>query len=156
MAEAFGNQVMIHEQIINPPEKQSLESGVVQVSMDVRHRCRHHDVLNLFGQPSPAGFRKSCSHRWHTVGENPSRSHKKPGLFAREQIPISDPVRELGNLGLVAIGQDNDRELLLREPRNTRREAKAVAAMPDFLEAAILADEPSEAVARVRMLGGWT
>src|ERR1035438_5005459 len=72
---------------------------------------------------------------------------------AREQIPVSDPMREFGNWRFVAVGQDDDGELLIREARDACGEAKAVAAMPDFPKAAILANEPAETIARVRVLG---
>src|ERR1035438_4889174 len=72
---------------------------------------------------------------------------------AREQIPVSNPMREFGNWRFVAVGQDDDGELLIREARDACGEANAVAAMPDFPEAAVLADEPPEAIAGVRVLG---
>src|SRR5690349_19024185 len=71
-------------------------------------------------------------------------------LFFGEQNQVGDFVGEVVEFGVGAIGEEDDGEILFRETGDAGAEADGVATVADFLEAAIVVDEPAEAVAASR------
>ena len=63
VAHGLSDEVMIHEQFVEAPEQEFLESRIIEVRMDVRDGSGHHDVFDLFGKGNPAGFGKNSFHR---------------------------------------------------------------------------------------------
>src|SRR4051812_4321067 len=71
----------------------------------------------------------------------------------REQSQVGDLVRDMGEFGVGAVGEDDDGEVLFGESGDAGGEADAIAAVPDFFYSTVIADEPAEAVTGIRMLG---
>jgi len=55
-------------------------------------------------------------------------------------------MRELVELGVGAVGEDDDREFLIRVADDAGAESDRFAAVVDFLQSAILAEIPAEAI----------
>src|ERR1700722_19472449 len=78
---------------------------------------------------------------------NPLRSF--PGQFGIKQIHVRNFFRNLSQWRVVAIGQNDHREFLFREPLQPRRKSHRASIMPDFSQTAVFAEEPAEAVAQI-------